>query len=76
MTACRAMAVIQDNGERVEVELPTEQDLLDQIFELTRDAETEIDRWKSRHAACGKALTASAVLNAAVAIYFLVRWLA
>jgi hypothetical protein len=71
----RAVAIYEDNGESVCVELPTEQELLDRIHEISRDAKTEIDRWQSRHNAVAKALTASAVLNAVLVTGILVRWL-
>jgi hypothetical protein len=49
--------------------------LLDRLHEIQRDAAAEVDRWRSRHGAVAKALTASAVLNACLAIGILVRWL-
>jgi hypothetical protein len=72
MTA-RAWAEYVDDGELVKIPLPTEQELLDRLHEVCRDADTEIKRWKSRHAACGKALTASAVLNVALFLWVVLR---
>jgi hypothetical protein len=71
----RAYAEYIDNGETVKVELPDEQELLDRLHEIQRDAAAEISRWQSRHNAVSKALTASAVLNACLTIGILVRWL-
>lgn len=49
----RAVAIYEDNGESVCVELPTEQALMDEIYEVKRDAgikirdlETEIEQLK------------------------------
>jgi hypothetical protein len=52
----RAVAIIHDNGEEVMVELPREQDLLDEIHELQRDGDIAIGKWRARHASVSSAL--------------------
>ena len=69
----KAVAIYEDNGESVCVELPAEQQLLDQIYELEQDALLEINRWQSRHASVSAALTVSATINAMVLVIWIWR---
>jgi hypothetical protein len=69
MTAFRAMAVFHDNGEKVEVEHPTEQQLLDKLAQ--RDA--ELASWRKHHASLGRALAWSASLNLTLILWVVLR---